>query len=96
MRGGVGEFELGFAGKVFEDEFRAGEKKASEDHGLEKGALAGSADVDEEEVKMQEFPGIDEDSETAEVQCGVDFKGVGVDGGFVGTAETITQESSMR
>jgi len=58
---------------VFEGEFRIREEEASEDHGLEKSALAGSADVDEE-VEMQEFPGIDEDGETAKIEGGVEEK----------------------
>ncbi len=59
---------------VFGGEFRTREEEASEDHGLEKSALAGSADVDEEEVEMQEFPGIDEDGETAKIEGGVEEK----------------------
>jgi hypothetical protein len=69
-------------GGVFEGEFRAGEEEPGEDHGLEKSALAGSADVGEEEVEIQGFPSIDEDGETAEVQGGVEFDGVGLKGGF--------------
>ena len=69
---------------VFEGEFRTGEEEAGEDHGLEKSALTGSADVGEEEVEIQGFPGIDEDGETAEIQGGVEFDGVGLKGGFAG------------
>ena len=39
-------------GRVFEGEFGTGEEEPSEDHGLEKSALAWSADVGEEEVEM--------------------------------------------
>jgi hypothetical protein len=46
--------------------------------------LAGSADVGEEEVEIQGFPSIDEDGETAKVQGGVEFDGVGLKGGFAG------------
>jgi len=46
--------------------------------------LAGSADVGEKEVEVQGFPSIDEDGETAEVQGGVEFDGVGLKGGFAG------------
>ena len=60
-------------GGVFEGEFRAGEEEPGEDHSLEKSALAGSADVGEEEVEIQGFPSIDEDGETAEVQGGVEL-----------------------
>ena len=69
---------------VFEGEFRTGEEEPSEDHGLEKGALAGSADVGEKEVEVQGFPSIDEDGETAEVEGGVECDGVGLKGGFAG------------
>jgi hypothetical protein len=71
-------------GGVFEGEFRAGEEEPGEDHSLEKSALAGSADVGEEKVEIQGFPSIDEDGETAEVQGGVEFDGVGLKGGFAG------------
>ena len=67
---------------VFEGEFRAGEEESGEDHGFEKRALARSADVGEEEVEVQGFPGVYEDGETAEVQGGVEFDGVGLKGGF--------------
>ena len=46
--------------------------------------MAGSADVGEKEVEVQGFPSIDEDGETAEVQGGVEFDGVGLKGGFAG------------
>ena len=46
--------------------------------------MAGSADVGEEEVEVQGFPSIDEDGESAEVQGGVEFDGVGLKGGFAG------------
>jgi len=69
---------------VFEGEFRTGEEEAGEDHGLEESALAGSANVGKEEVEIQGFPGINEDGETAEVQGGVEFDGVGLKGGFAG------------
>lgn len=46
--------------------------------------MAGSADVGEEEVEIQGFPGIDEDGETAEIEGGVEFDGVGLKGGFAG------------
>jgi hypothetical protein len=69
---------------VFEGEFRTGEEEAGEDHGLEESALAGSANVGKEEVEIQGFPGINEDGETAEVQGGVEFNGVGLKGGFAG------------
>jgi hypothetical protein len=71
-------------GSVFEGEFRAGEEEPGEDHGLEESALAGSADVGEEEVEIQGFPGVDEDGETAEIEGGVEFDGVGLKGGFAG------------
>jgi hypothetical protein len=71
-------------GGVFEGEFRAGEEEPGEDHSLEKSALAGSADVGEEEVEIQGFLSIDEDGETAEVQGGIEFDGVGLKGGFAG------------
>ena len=58
---------------VSEGEFRTREEEESEDHGREKSALAGSAYVDEE-VEMQEFPGIDEDGETAKIEGGVEEK----------------------
>jgi hypothetical protein len=44
---------------VFEGEFGGGEEEAGEDHGLEEGALAGGADVGEEGVEVEGFPGID-------------------------------------
>jgi hypothetical protein len=59
---------------VFEGEFRTREEEESEDHGREKSALAGSAYVDEDEVQMQGFPGIDEDGETAKIEGGVEEK----------------------
>ncbi|MFM8717091.1 MAG: hypothetical protein ACKOF3_10000 [Spartobacteria bacterium] len=71
-------------GGVFEGEFRTGEEEAGEDHGFEESALAGSADVGEEEVEIQGFPGIDENSEAAEIEGGVEFDGVGLQGGFAG------------
>ena len=46
--------------------------------------MAGSADVGEKEVEVQGFPSIDEDGKTAEVQCGVEFDGAGLKGGFAG------------
>ena len=46
--------------------------------------MAGSADVGEEEVEIQGFPSIDEDGETAEIEGGVEFDGVGLKGGFSG------------
>jgi len=46
--------------------------------------LAGSANVGEDEVEIQGFPGIDEDGETAEIEGGVEFDGVGLKGGFAG------------
>ncbi len=71
-------------GGVFEGEFRTGEEEPGEDHGLEKSALAGSADVGEEEVEIQGFPSIDEEGKTAEIEGGVEFDGVGLKGGFAG------------
>jgi hypothetical protein len=46
--------------------------------------LAGSADVGEEEVEIQGFAGINEDGETAEIEGGVEFDGVGLKGSFAG------------
>ena len=46
--------------------------------------MAGSADVGEEEVEIQGFLGVDEDGETAEIEGGVEFDGVGLKGGFAG------------
>ena len=46
--------------------------------------MAGSANFGEEEVEIQGFPSIDEDGETAEIEGGVEFDGVGLKGGFAG------------
>ena len=46
--------------------------------------MAGSADVGKKEVEVQGFPGVDEDGETAEIEGGVEFDGVGLKGGFAG------------
>ena len=46
--------------------------------------MSGSADVGEEEVEIQGFPGIEEDGKTAEIEGGVEFDGVGLKGGFAG------------
>ena len=48
----AGGSEESALGGVFEGEFRTGEEEASEDHGLEASALAGSANVGEEDVEI--------------------------------------------
>jgi hypothetical protein len=83
-RKSAGGGEESALGGFFEGEFRTGEKEAGEDHGFEESALAGRADVGEEEVEIQGFPSIDEDGETAEIKGGVEFDGVGLQGGFAG------------
>ncbi|MFM8829951.1 MAG: hypothetical protein ACKOHM_02935 [Spartobacteria bacterium] len=70
--------------RVMESEFGAGEEDAGEDHGFEESALAGCADICEEDVEVQGLPGIDEDGEATEIQGGVEFDGIGLEGGFAG------------
>jgi len=79
---GLGEQRA--SGGVFEGEFGGGEEEAGEDHGFEEGALARGADVGEEAVEVEGFPGVDEDGEAAEVEGGVELEGVGMEGGFAG------------